>query len=136
MNQSLDTFWSNPDLEVLEQAQTKSQNPTNSEEATRQKRYGSNPRRSKKKSGRLTLPIGQFESPIITVALEDDLIPESKDLLMNEATLTGEEFLVEQSPGITAADAPLSQRLHMLLTATYVVSGNVEEEMDHVQEET
>lgn len=55
---------------------------------------------------------------------------------MNEATLTGEELPVEESPGSTAAYASLGQRLDTLFVAAHVFSGNAKEEVDHVQEET
>ncbi len=60
----------------------------------------------------------------------------NKDFFINEATLTGEKFPVEKSPGITAANAPLGQRLNTLFMATHVISSNAKEEVDHVQEET
>lgn len=121
---------------MLEQVQTKPQRLTKSEVAARQTRYGSNLLKPRKKSGNLTLLIGQFKSPIISVVPGDCLILESKDLFINEATLTGEKFPVEKSPGINAADAPLGQRLNTLFMATHVVSGNAKEEVGHVQEET
>jgi len=69
MNQQLDAFWSIPASELLDRVQAKPQGLTNSEAAARQKRYGSNLLKPKKKSGNLTLLIGQFKSPIMIIPL-------------------------------------------------------------------
>ena len=69
MNQQLDTFWSISVSDVLDRVQAKPQGLTNSEAAARQKRYGSNLLKPKKKSGNLTLLIGQFKSPIMIILL-------------------------------------------------------------------
>jgi Mg2+-importing ATPase len=53
----------------------------------------------------------------------DCLILEAKDLFVNEATLTGETYPVEKSPGVVDADAPLSGRTNVLFTGSFVVSG-------------
>jgi Mg2+-importing ATPase len=53
----------------------------------------------------------------------DCLILESKDLFVNEATLTGETYPVEKSVGVLSADQPLSQRTNTLFMGTNVVSG-------------
>jgi P-type Mg2+ transporter len=53
----------------------------------------------------------------------DCLILESKDLFVNEATLTGENYPVEKSVGILPEQTPLSQRTNALFMGTHVVSG-------------
>ncbi len=53
----------------------------------------------------------------------DCLIIHSKDLFINEASLTGETFPVEKNGGIAEADAALSKRLNSLFMGTHVVSG-------------
>ncbi len=54
----------------------------------------------------------------------DSLIVDSKDLFVNEASLTGETYPVEKSPGILATETSLSQRTNSLFMGTNVVSGN------------
>ncbi len=49
---------------------------------------------------------------------------DSKDLFLNEATLTGETFPVEKSPGSVAAGAALKDRANALFMGTHVVSGS------------
>jgi len=44
----------------------------------------------------------------------DCLILESRDLFVDEASLTGETYPVEKNPGVTAADTPLAQRGNVL----------------------
>jgi P-type Mg2+ transporter len=56
----------------------------------------------------------------------DSLIVESKDLFVNEASLTGETYPVEKSPGILAPETALSQRTNSLFMGTNVVSGNAQ----------
>jgi len=53
----------------------------------------------------------------------DCLILESRDLFVDEASLTGETYPVEKNPGVTAADTPLAQRGNVLYMGTHVVSG-------------
>jgi len=53
----------------------------------------------------------------------DCFILESKDLFINEATLTGETYPVEKADGILPAQTPLAQRKNALFMGTYVVSG-------------
>lgn len=53
----------------------------------------------------------------------DGLIIESKDLFVDEASLTGETFPAEKKEGVTAADAQISHRDNMLFMGTHVVSG-------------
>ena len=54
----------------------------------------------------------------------DCLIDESKDLFVDEATLTGETYPVEKSAGVIAAQTPLAKRTNSLWMGTHVVSGN------------
>jgi len=53
----------------------------------------------------------------------DCFILESKDLFINEATLTGETYPVEKTGGILPPQTPLAQRKNALFMGTYVVSG-------------
>jgi Mg2+-importing ATPase len=54
----------------------------------------------------------------------DCLVQESKDLFVDEATLTGETYPVEKSVGVLAAETPLGQRTNALWMGTHVVSGS------------
>lgn len=54
----------------------------------------------------------------------DCLILESKELYINEATLTGETFPVEKKDGVLEAETPLAKRTNTLFMGTHVVSGN------------
>ena len=54
----------------------------------------------------------------------DCLVDESKDLFIDEATLTGETYPVEKSVGVLAAETPLGQRTNALWMGTHVVSGS------------
>ncbi len=53
----------------------------------------------------------------------DCVILESKDLFIDEATLTGETFPAEKMPGMLPAETPLAQRTNTLFMGTHVVSG-------------
>jgi Mg2+-importing ATPase len=53
----------------------------------------------------------------------DGIILESKDLFVDEATLTGETYPVEKMSGIMPPETPLSSRKNMLFMGTHVVSG-------------
>jgi len=53
----------------------------------------------------------------------DCLILKSKDLFVDEATLTGETYPVEKTVGVLAPETSLSQRTNALLMGTHVVSG-------------
>jgi P-type Mg2+ transporter len=53
----------------------------------------------------------------------DCRLVESRDLFVNEATLTGETFPVEKLPGDLPADTPLAHRTNALFQGTSVVSG-------------
>ncbi len=54
----------------------------------------------------------------------DCLLIESKDLFIDEATLTGETFPVEKSQSVMPAETPLGQRVNTLWMGTHVVSGS------------
>src|SRR4029079_9195448 len=45
------------------------------------------------------------------------------DLMVNEASLTGESYPVDKAPGLTPADAPLGGRTNCLFRGTHVVRG-------------
>jgi Mg2+-importing ATPase len=53
----------------------------------------------------------------------DGVLIEARDFLVSEATLTGESFPVEKTPGSTPADAPLSARTNAAFCGTSVRSG-------------
>jgi Mg2+-importing ATPase len=53
----------------------------------------------------------------------DSLILESRDLFVDEATLTGETFPAEKACGVLAADTALAARVNSLWKGTHVVSG-------------
>ncbi len=54
----------------------------------------------------------------------DCLVLESKDLFVDEATLTGETYPVEKSAGVLSAGTALGQRTNALWMGTHVVSGS------------
>jgi len=54
---------------------------------------------------------------------KNGLIFKSKDLFVDEATLTGETFPVEKSAGIVPWGTPLARVTNALFMGTYVVSG-------------
>ncbi len=56
----------------------------------------------------------------------DCLLLDSKDLFVDEATLTGETYPVEKIAGILPADRPLAQRTNSLFLGTHVVSGSAQ----------
>jgi len=56
----------------------------------------------------------------------DCLVLESKDLFVNEASLTGETFPAEKTVGILPLNTSLSQRTNSLFMGTNVVSGNAQ----------
>ena len=60
------------------------------------------------------------------IAPGDCLVDESKDLFVDEATLTGETYPVEKSVGVLAAETPLGQRTNSLWMGTHVVSGSAQ----------
>ncbi len=54
----------------------------------------------------------------------DCLVDDSKDLFVDEATLTGETFPAEKSVGVLAAETPLGKRTNALWMGTHVISGS------------
>jgi Mg2+-importing ATPase len=56
----------------------------------------------------------------------DGLILESKDILVDEAALTGEAYSVEKQPGVVDEATPLARRTNSLFAGTHVVSGTAE----------
>lgn len=56
----------------------------------------------------------------------DCLVLKTKDLFVNEATLTGETYPVEKQVGVVSADAPLADRSNTLFLGTHVVSGTAQ----------
>jgi Mg2+-importing ATPase len=53
----------------------------------------------------------------------DCRILEAKDLFVDEATLTGESYPVEKTPGLNAPDTPVARVANCLFMGTHVVSG-------------
>jgi P-type Mg2+ transporter len=53
----------------------------------------------------------------------DCFLVETSDLFVNEATLTGETFPVDKSPGVVPAGTPLSRRSNSIFCGTHVESG-------------
>ncbi|MGN6614630.1 MAG: magnesium-translocating P-type ATPase [Candidatus Nitrosocosmicus sp.] len=53
----------------------------------------------------------------------DCLIIESKDLFVNESTLTGESYPVDKSAGILSKETPLRKRINCIFMGTFVISG-------------
>jgi len=56
----------------------------------------------------------------------DGVVLEAKDFLVTEASLTGESFPVEKSPGSLAAATPLSRRSNCVFLGTSVRSGSAQ----------
>jgi Mg2+-importing ATPase len=54
----------------------------------------------------------------------DSLIMESKDLFVDEATLTGETFPAEKLAGLLPVGTPISHRTNSLFMGTHVISGS------------
>ncbi len=55
----------------------------------------------------------------------DCLVDECKDLFVDEATLTGENYPAEKSAGVLSAQTALGKRINALWMGTHVVSGSV-----------
>jgi len=66
----------------------------------------------------------------------DCLILESKDLFVNEATLTGETYPVEKMAGVLTPETPLGQRNNTLFMGTHVVSGTAKAVVAGTSKET
>ena len=54
----------------------------------------------------------------------DCIVVESRDLFVNEATLTGETFPADKQAGVLPAETPLAKRSNVLFKGTHVVSGS------------
>jgi P-type Mg2+ transporter len=54
----------------------------------------------------------------------DCLVIESRRLLVDEATLTGETYPVEKAPGIVPGDSPIARRTNAVFMGTHVASGS------------
>jgi P-type Mg2+ transporter len=54
----------------------------------------------------------------------DGLLLQSKDLFIDEATLTGETYPVEKMAAVLAPETPLAKRTNTLFMGTHVVSGS------------
>ena len=76
------------------------------------------------------IPVEQIVPGDIVVLSAGDLVPgdclidESRDLFVDEATLTGETYPAEKSAGVLAAETPLAKRTNALWMGTHVVSGS------------
>lgn len=66
----------------------------------------------------------------------DCLVLESKDLSVDEATLTGETYPVDKFSGVLPAETELSQRTNSLYMGTNVISGTAKAIVVHTGKET
>jgi Mg2+-importing ATPase len=66
----------------------------------------------------------------------DCLLLDSKDLFVDEATLTGETYPVEKTAGVLPPEIPLSKRTNALFMGTHVVSGNAKAVVVNTGKET
>ena len=66
----------------------------------------------------------------------DCLLLDSKDLFVDEATLTGETYPVEKAPGVLPTETPLNQRTNSLFMGTHVISGSAKALVVHTGKET
>ncbi|MBI1767173.1 MAG: magnesium-translocating P-type ATPase [Bacteroidetes bacterium] len=77
----------------------------------------------------IEIPIEEIVTGDVISLRAGDIIPgdcriiNSKDLFIDEASLTGETFPVEKSDQLVSADAPLAKRFNSLFMGTHVVSG-------------
>lgn len=75
------------------------------------------------------IPVEEIVPGDIVILNAGDLVPgdclvdESKDLFVDEATLTGETYPAEKSVGVLAAETPLAKRTNALWMGTHVISG-------------
>ena len=80
--------------------------------------------------GTKEIPVEEIVPGDIAILNAGDIVPgdclvfESKDLFIDEATLTGETYPVEKSVGVVSAETPLGQRTNALWMGTHVVSGS------------
>jgi len=66
----------------------------------------------------------------------DGVILESKDVFVDEATLTGETYPAEKSVSVVSTAAPLNQRTNSLFMGTHVVSGHAKAVIVQVGKDT
>ena len=66
----------------------------------------------------------------------DSILLESKNLFVNEATLTGETYPVEKNPEPTDANDSLGKRTNVLFMGTSVISGTAKAVVVHTGKET
>jgi Mg2+-importing ATPase len=77
----------------------------------------------------VTVPTSTVVSGDVVLLRTGDLVPadcrllECEELLVNEASLTGESFPVEKRPGVLPATATLAERSNCLHLGTHVVRG-------------
>ena len=88
------------------------------------------------------IPVEEIVPSDIVVLNAGDVIPgdclllDSKDLFVDEATLTGETYPVEKAPGVLPTETPLSQRTNSLFMGTHVISGSAKALVVHTGKET
>jgi len=88
------------------------------------------------------IPVEEIVPSDIVVLNAGDVIPgdclllDSKDLFVDEATLTGETYPVEKAPGVLPTETPLSQRINSLFMGTHVISGSAKALVVHTGKET
>jgi Mg2+-importing ATPase len=76
------------------------------------------------------IPVGEIVPGDIVILCAGDIVPadclieESRDLFVDEATLTGETYPVEKSAGVLAAETAMGKRTNALWMGTHVVSGS------------
>ncbi|HKT34026.1 MAG TPA: magnesium-translocating P-type ATPase [Nitrospira sp.] len=66
----------------------------------------------------------------------DGRLLESKDLFIDEATLTGETYPTEKCVSTVSAAAPISQRMNSVFMGTHVVSGHATAVIVHIGRQT
>lgn len=66
----------------------------------------------------------------------DCLVLQSKDLFVNESSLTGETYPAEKMPGVLDQDTPISRRNNCLFMGTNVVSGSARAAVVHTGTDT
>jgi Mg2+-importing ATPase len=86
-----------------------------------------------RRSGRdLSVPLDTIVPGDVVVLTGGDIVPgdgrllSSRDLLVDEATLTGESFPVEKAVGVVEAAAGLTERSNTVFMGTHVVSGTAD----------
>ncbi|MCX5816281.1 MAG: magnesium-translocating P-type ATPase [Proteobacteria bacterium] len=88
------------------------------------------------------VPVEEIVSGDIVMLNAGDIIPgdclilESKNLFVDEATLTGETFPVDKEAGILNEATSLSQRTNILFMGTHVVSGDGKAVVVHTGKDT